>query len=187
MTDENVAANVGSNRSLTVFEPFTIDGVETERQLDKIALGALPALPVNNAVPDQRKPPFEAEVAARFEAEYAKTKTPQEQMNLINYLGESIRASSKGDDVKAAEYLSMAVDGNGTKLFENREEAMRFINRTRGFGLRGLSRKELYNLRRKKNRRAIFFNTVNKTLPPEEITKKDGRYYVDTHPLPYQF
>lgn len=187
MTDENVAANVGSNRSLTVFEPVTIDGVETERQLDKIALGALPALPVNNTIPDQRKQPLESEVVARFASEYAKTKTPQEQMNLINYLGESIRASSKGDDVKAAEYLSMAVDGNGTKLFENREEAMRFINRTRGFGLRGLSRSELYNLRKKKNRRAIFFNTVNKTLPPEEITKKDGRYYVDTHPLPYQF
>lgn len=159
----------------------------TGGQPDLIGLGAIPALPINNAIPDLSKPPLESEVVARFGAEYAKTKTPQEQLNLINYLGESIRASAKGDDVRAAEMLSMAVDANGTKLFENREEAMRFINRTRGFGLRGLSRKELYNLRRKKNRRAIFFNTVNKTLPPEEITKKDGRYYVDTHPLPYQF
>lgn len=165
---------------------MTDENVVTEHQLDKIALGALPALPVNTVL-DQRKQPLESEVVERFASEYAKTKTPQEQMNLINYLGESIRASSKGDDVKAAEYLSMAVDANGTKLFENREEAMRFINRTRGFGLRGLSRSELYNLRRKKNRRAIFLNTVNKTLPPEEITQKDGRYYVDTHPLPYQF
>lgn len=173
--------------SVVVIDPNAIDGGDSGRQLDQIGLGALPALPVNNTIPDQRKQPLESEVVARFASEYAKTKTPQEQMNLINYLGESIRASSKGDDVKAAEYLSMAVDGNGTKLFENREEALRFINRTRGFGLRGLSRSELYNLRRKKNRRAIFFNTVNKTLPPEEITKKDGRYYVDTHPLPYQF
>ena len=187
MIDGSAPTYVGSNKNIDVFEPITIDGVETERQLDKIALGALPALPVNNVIPDKTKPPLETEVVAKFASEYAKTKTPQEQMNLINYLGESIRASANGDDVKAAEYLSMAVDGNGTKLFENREEAMRFINRTRGFGLRGLSRRELYNLRRKKNRRAIFLNTVNKTLPPEEITKKDGRYYVDTHPLPCQF
>lgn len=187
MTDVSVPTNAGLNKSITVFEPITIDNGDSGRQLDPIGIGALPVLPINGDIPDQRKPPLESEVVARFATEYEKTKTPQEQMNLINYLGESIRASSKGDDVKAAEYLSMATDANGTKLFENREEALRFINRTRGFGLRGWSRSELYNLRRKKNRRAIFFNTVNKTLPPEEITKKDGRYYVDTHPLPYQF
>lgn len=187
MTDESVDTKIVPNRSLITIEPITIEEGDSGRQLDRIGLGALSALPINDTIPDKRKPPLESEVVTRFASEYAKTKTPQEQMNLINYLGESIRASSKGDDVKAAEYLSMATDGNGTRLFENREEAMRFINRVRGFGLRGLSRHELYNLRRKKSRKAIFFNTVNKTLPPEEITKKDGRYYVDTHPLPYQF
>ena len=187
MTDERVATNVGSNGSVVLVDPNAIDGAGSGRELDLIGLGALSALPVNDAIPDRSKPPLEAEMVTKFGEEYAKTKTPLEQMNLISYLGESIRASSKGDDVAAAEYLSMVSDGNGTKLFENREEALRFINRTRGFGLRGLSRNELYNLRRKKNRRAIFFNTVNKTLPPEEITEKNGRYYVDTHPLPYQF
>lgn len=159
----------------------------TGGQLDVINLGAVPSLPVSDAVPDKTKQPLEAEVIWKLVPEYGKTKTAEEQLNLINYLGETIRASSRGDDDKAAEYLSMMKDGNGVKLFENKEEAIRFINRTRNFGLRGMSRKEFYNLRRKKSRRAIFLNTVNKTLPPEEITKIDGRYYVDTHPLPYLF
>lgn len=160
---------------------------DSGKELDLINLGAVPTLPVSDAVPDKTKQPLEADVIGRLVPEYAKTKTPEEQMNLINYLGETIRASAQGDDNKVAEYLSMMKDGNGTKLFENKEEAIRFINRTRNFGLRGMSRKELYRQRRKKSRRAIFLNTVNKTLPPEEITKIDGRYYVDTHPLPYLF
>ena len=176
MSDERSLVSVGVG-----------NGRDSNSQLDLINLGAVPALPVSDAIPDQTKQPLESEVIGRLVPEYGKTKTPEEQMNLINYLGETIRASARGDDDKAAEYLSMMKDGNGVKLFENKEEAIRFINRTRNFGLRGLSRKELYSLRRKKNRRAIFLNTVNKTLPPEEITKIDGRYYVDTHPLPYQF
>lgn len=169
----NITGNVGSESQ--------------GNQLDTIGLGALPALPISNVVPDQTKQPLSAEVIERAIPEYAKTKTAEEQTNMINQIAESIRASSRGDDVRAAEALSMMTDAKGTKLFESKEEAMRFINRTRNFGLRGLSRSELYNVRRRKNRRAIFFNTVNKTLPPEEVTEKDGRYYVDMHPLPYLF
>lgn len=164
-----------------------IDKNDSQSQVDQIGLGALPALPISNVVPDQTKQPLAAEVIERVIPEYAKTKTAEEQTNWINQIGESIRASARGDDNRAAEALSMMKDANGTKLFESKEEAMRFIKRTRNFGLRGLSRSELYNMRRKKNRRAIFLNTVNKTLPPEEITEKDGRYYVDMHPLPYLF
>lgn len=184
---EGHTVNIGSNGSVVGIGPNPIDGGDSSGQLDRIALGALPALPIPDVVPDQTKQPLVAEVFERVIPEYAKTKTAEEQTNVISQLSETIRASARGDDVGAAEALSRMTDAKGTRLFESKEEAMRFINRTRNFGLRGLSRSELYNLRRKKNRRAIFLNTVNKTLPPEEISEKDGRYYVDKHPLPYLF
>lgn len=163
-----------------------IDGT---RELDMIANGMISPLPIERIPqPDQSQPQVEATVIKHMIPEYEKTNTIQEQNGFINALSGTIKNLAKDQDVEAAEYMSMLKDSNGTKLFENREEAMRFISRIRGAGgLKGLSRKELYNLRRKKNRRAIFLNTVNKTLPPEEITKVDGRYYVDTHPLPYMF
>lgn len=154
--------------------------------LDTINLGAIQALPVEQ--PDLTKPSVAAEAIGSMVSEYGGTKTIQEQNNFIENLTGMLKNLAKDQDVQAAEYMSMMKDANGTKLFENREEAMRFISRIRGLGgYKRLSRRELYNLRRKKNHRAIFLNTVNKTLPPEEITKIDGRYYVDTHPLPYLF
>lgn len=163
--------------------------IDVSSGVDIIANGMISPLPIEKIPqPDQSQPQVEATVIKNMIPAYEKTNTIQEQNGFINALSGTIKNLAKDQDVEAAEYMSMLKDSNGTKLFENREEAMRFISRIRGMGgLKGLSRRELYNLRRKKNRRAIFLNTVNKTLPPEEITKVDGRYYVDTHPLPYMF
>lgn len=77
--------------------------------------------------------------------------------------------------------LSEMKDGKGVKLFESKEEVIRFLSRARG--LRG----NVKNNNKGKNRRAIFLNTSNHILPPEEITEKNERLYVDKHPLAYQF
>ena len=98
----------------------------------------------------------------------------------------TIKATTNGELDKAAEIMSTMKDANGIKLFENKEEALRFISRTRGLGgSRGLSRAELRRMRKNKNSKAIILNTVGKVLPP--IVERDGRYYVDTHPLEYPF
>lgn len=167
--------------------PTPIDvALEHPGTLDTINLGAINTMPVER--PDLTKQSVGAEAIGRMVVDYSGTKTIQEQNNFIGNLTGMLKNLAKDQDVQAADYMSMMKDANGTKLFENREEAMRFISRIRGLnGFRGLSRRELYNLRRKKSRRAIFLNTVNKTLPPEEITKVDGRYYVDKHPLPYLY
>lgn len=157
--------------------------------VDTIALGTMSPLPIGSSqIYDPSKQRAALESIRRMPQEYPLAKTYDEQSSFISNAVGAIGALNHEDLPKAAEYLSQMVDSNGTKLFESREEAMRFVERTRGMrGWRGLSRRELYDLRRRRNRRAIFFNTVNKTLPPEEVTKIDSRYYVDMHPLPYLF
>lgn len=177
------------NPNASPVSQVSLTPIDVSSGVDTIGLGAISPLPIERIPqPDQSQPQVEATVIKNMIPAYEKTNTIQEQNGFINALSGTIKNLAKDQDVEAAEYMSMLKDSNGTKLFENREEAMRFISRIRGAGgLRALSRRELYNLRRKKNRRAIFLNTVNKTLPPEEITKVDGRYYVDKHPLPYLF
>lgn len=178
-----------SNHDAPAISHVSSTPIDEIKDLDTIALGTVSPLPIGSSqIYDPSKQQVALETLRRMPQEYQLTKTFDEQGNFISNAVGAIAALNHEDLPKAAEYLSQMVDSNGTKLFENREEAMRFVERTRGMrGWRGLSRRELYDLRRRKNRRAIFFNTVNKTLPPEEITKIDGRYYVDMHPLPYLF
>lgn len=153
-------------------------------------LGTGNALPINESVqapqPDNAQQPVGAEAYPILAAQLKQSKDYSEVSQVLNALTSTIKATANGEIDKAAEIMSTMKDANGIKLFENKEEALRFISRTRGLGgSRYLTREELRRMRRRKNRRAIILNTVGKVLPP--IVESDGRYYVDTHPLEYPF
>ena len=159
--------------------------------IEHAALGTGSALPINGDVqmpqPDNAQQPVGADAYQILSAQLRKSKDYSEVSQVLNALTSTIKATVDGDLVKASEIMSTMKDANGTKLFENQEEAMRFISRTRGLGgSRYLTRDELRRMRRRKNRRAIILNTVGKVLPPP-IVESDGRYYVDMHPLEYPF
>lgn len=159
--------------------------------IDNATLGTGNALPIDRNVqmpqPDNSQQPVGAEAYPILAAQLRQSKDYSEVSQVLNALTSTIKATVDGDLVKASEIMATMKDANGTKLFENQEEAMRFISRTRGLGgSRYLTRDELRRMRRRKNRRAIILNTVGKVLPPP-IVERDGRYYVDTHPLEYPF
>ena len=154
-------------------------------------LGTGQTLPINGNAqvpqPDNTQQPVGADAYVMLTSQLRKAKDYSEVSQVLNALTGTIKATADGDLDKASEIMSTMKDGNGIRLFENKEEAFRFIARTRGLGgSRGLTREELRRMRRRKNRRAIILNTVGKVLPPP-IVESDGRYYVDTHPLEYQF
>lgn len=154
-------------------------------------LGTGNALPINASAtmpqPDNVQQPVGADAYPILAAQLRKSKDYGEVSQVLNALTSTIKATVDGDLDKASEIMSTMKDGNGIRLFENKEEALRFIARTRGLGgYRGLTREELRRMRRRKNRRAIILNTVGKVLPPP-IVESDGRYYVDMHPLEYPF
>lgn len=153
-------------------------------------LGTGNALPLNASAtmpqPDNAQQPVGADAYPILAAQLKQSKDYSEVSQVLNALTSTIKATANGELDKAAEIMSTMKDANGTRLFENKEEALRFISRTRGLGgSRYLTREELRRMRRRKNRRAIILNTVGKVLPP--IVERDGRYYVDTHPLEYPF
>lgn len=159
--------------------------------LNGAGLGADPVLPINEKVqvpqPDNAQQTVGAEAYPILAQQLRQSKDYSEVSQVLNALTSTIKATADGDLDKASEIMSTMKDGNGIRLFENKEEALRFIARTRGLGgYRGLAREELRRMRRRKNRRAIILNTVGKVLPPP-IVERDGRYYVDTHPLEYPF
>lgn len=172
--------------------------VPIENRIDNLAehisdvgLGTGNALPINENVqvpqPDNAQQPVGAEAYPILVAQLKQSKDYSEVSQVLNALTSTIKATANGELDKAADIMSTMKDANGTKLFENKEEALRFISRTRGLGgSRYLTREELRRMRRRKNRRAIILNTVGKVLPPP-IVESDGRYYVDTHPLEYPF
>lgn len=154
-------------------------------------LGADRVLPINGNAqmpqPDNAQQPVGADAYVVLASQLRQAKDYSEVSQVLNALTGTIKATVDGDIDKASEIMSTMKDGNGIRLFENKEEALRFIARTRGLGgSRGLTREELRRLRRRKNRSAIILNTVGKVLPPP-IVESDGRYYVDMHPLEYPF
>ena len=181
---------------MTEIVPVGNDSIENRidnlaNTIDGIALGTGQALPINGNAqvpqPDNTQQPVGADAYVVLSSQLKQAKDYSEVSQVLNALTGTIKATANGELDKAAELMSTMKDGNGIRLFENKEEAFRFISRTRGLGgSRGLTREELRRLRRRKNRRAIILNTVGKVLPPP-IVERDGRYYVDTHPLEYQF
>lgn len=158
--------------------------------INDAGLGTGPTLPINGNVeipqPNNAQQPVGAEAYPIIASQLRQSKDYGEVSQVLNTLTSTIKATANGELDKAAEIMSTMKDGNGIKLFENKEEALRFISRTRGLGgSRGLSRAELRKMRKNKNSKAIILNTVGKVLPP--IVERDGRYYVDTHPLEYPF
>lgn len=154
-------------------------------------LGSEQALPITGdaTIPqaDNTQQPVGAEAYPIIAAQLRQAKDYSDVSQVLNALTSTIKATANGELDKAAEIMSTMKDGNGIRLFENKEEALRFISRTRGLGgSRGLTREELRRMRKRKNRRAIILNTVGKVLPPP-IVESDGRYYVDMHPLEYPF
>lgn len=172
--------------------------VPIEKRIDNLAetindvgMGTGQVLPINKAaeIPqaDNTQQPVGAEAYPILAAQLRQAKDYSDVSQVLNALTSTIKATANGELDKAAEIMSTMKDANGIRLFENKEEALRFISRTRGLGgARGLTRDELRRMRRRKNRRAIILNTVGKVLPPP-IVESDGRYYVDTHPLEYPF
>lgn len=172
--------------------------VPIEKRIDNLAekindagMGLGQALPINSDAqipqPDNTQQPVGADAYVVLASQLKQAKDYSDVSQVLNALTSTIKATANGELDKAAEIMSTMKDGNGIRLFENKEEALRFISRTRGLGgSRGLTRDELRRLRRQKNRRAIILNTVGKVLPPP-IIERDGRYYVDTHPLEYPF
>lgn len=172
--------------------------VPIENRIDNLAehingagLGSDQALPItgNPQIPqtDNTQQPVGADAYVVLASQLKQSKDYSDVSQVLNALTGTIKATANGELDKAADIMSTMKDGNGIRLFENKEEALRFISRTRGLGgSRGLTREELRRLRRRKNRRAIILNTVGKVLPPP-IVESDGRYYVDTHPLEYPF
>lgn len=159
--------------------------------IDSATLGTGKALPINGDAqvpqPDNAQQSVGAEAYPILAAQLRKSRDYSEVSQVLNALTSTIKATANGELDKAAVIMSTMKDANGTRLFENKEEALRFISRTRGLGgSRYLARDELRRMRRRKNRRAIILNTVGKVLPPP-IVESDGRYYVDTHPLEYPF
>lgn len=159
--------------------------------MNDAGLGSSQVLPINRNVqmpqPDNAQQPVGAEAYSILAAQLRQSKDYSEVSQVLNALTSTIKATANGELDKAADIMSTMKDANGINLFENKEEALRFVSRTRGLGgFRGLTREELRRMRRRKNRRAIILNTVGKVLPPP-IVERDGRYYVDTHPLEYQF
>ena len=154
-------------------------------------LGSEPTLPLNASatIPqaDNAQQPVGADAYVILASQLKQSKDYSDVSQVLNALTSTIKATANGELDKAADIMSTMKDANGTRLFENKEEALRFISRTRGLGgSRYLTREELRRMRRRKNRRAIILNTVGKVLPPP-IVESDGRYYVDTHPLEYPF
>lgn len=154
-------------------------------------LGTGQTLPIDENAqvpqPDNAQQSVGAEAYPILAAQLKQSKDYSEVSQVLNALTSTIKATANGELDKAAEIMATMKDANGTRLFENKEEALRFISRTRGLGgSRYLTREELRRMRRRKNRRAIILNTVGKVLPPP-IVESDGRYYVDTHPLEYPF
>lgn len=176
--------------------PIENDSIENRidasiNNLYDAGLGTGNALPINGSVqmpqPDNAQQPVGADAYPILAAQLKQSKDYSEVSQVLNALTSTIKATANGELDKAAEIMSTMKDANGTRLFENKEEALRFISRTRGLGgSRYLTREELRRMRRRKNRRAIILNTVGKVLPPP-IVESDGRYYVDTHPLEYPF
>lgn len=172
--------------------------VPIENRIDNLAehingagLGSDQALPItgNPQIPqaDNTQQPVGADAYVVLASQLKQSKDYSDVSQVLNALTGTIKATANGELDKAADIMSTMKDGNGIRLFENKEEALRFISRTRGLGgSRGLTREELRRMRRRKNRRAIILNTVGKVLPPP-IVESDGRYYVDTHPLEYPF
>lgn len=159
--------------------------------LNAAGLGSDGTLPLNASATmpqaDTTQQPVGADAYVVLSSQLRKAKDYGEVSQVVNALTSTIKATVDGDLNKASEIMATMKDANGTKLFENQEEALRFISRTRGLGgSRYLTREELRRMRRRKNRRAIILNTVGKVLPPP-IVESDGRYYVDTHPLEYPF
>lgn len=174
--------------ALATIEP-RIDNLA--EHISDAGLGTGSALPINASVPipqaDNTQQPVGAEAYPIIAAQLRQAKDYSDVSQVLNALTSTIKATANGELDKAAEIMSTMKDGNGIRLFENKEEALRFISRTRGLGgSRGLTREELRRMRRRKNRRAIILNTVGKVLPPP-IVERDGRYYVDMHPLEYPF
>ena len=158
--------------------------------INDASLGTGTTLPIDETVkmpqPDNTQQTVGAEAYPIIAAQLRQSKDYSEVSQVLNALTSTIKATTNGELDKAAEIMSTMKDANGIKLFENKEEALRFISRTRGLGgSRGLSRAELRRMRKNKNSKAIILNTVGKVLPP--IVESDGRYYVDTHPLEYPF
>lgn len=159
--------------------------------MNSAGLGSDPVLPINGKIQvpqqDNAQQPVGADAYVVLSSQLSKAKDYSDVSQVLNALTSTIKATADGDFVKASEIMANMKDANGIKLFENKEEALRFISRTRGLGgSRYLTREELRRMRRRKNRRAIILNTVGKVLPPP-IVESDGRYYVDTHPLEYPF
>lgn len=181
---------------MTEIVPVENDSIEDRQDalvnaINGAGLGSDPVLPINEKVevpqPDNKQQPVGAEAYPIIAAQLRQSKDYSEVSQVLNALTSTIKATANGELDKAADIMSTMKDANGIKLFENKEEALRFISRTRGLGgSRGLSKAELRKMRKQKNRRAIILNTVGKVLPPP-IVKRDGRYYVDTHPLEYPF
>lgn len=159
--------------------------------LNGAGLGSDPVLRINENVQvpqaDNTQQSVGAEAYPMLAAQLKQSKDYSEVSQVLSALTSTIKATANGELDKAADIMSTMKDANGIKLFENKEEALRFISRTRGLGgSRGLTREEMRRMRRRRNRRAIILNTVGKVLPPP-IVERDGRYYVDTHPLEYPF
>lgn len=181
---------------MTEIVPFKNDSIENRQDaivnaLNDAGLGTGTTLPINEDVKvpqqDNTQQSVGAEAYPIIAAQLRQSKDYSEVSQVLNVLTSTIKATANGELDKAADIMSTMKDANGIKLFENKEEALRFISRTRGLGgSRYLTREELRRMRRRKNRRAIILNTVGKVLPPP-IVESDGRYYVDTHPLEYPF
>lgn len=175
--------------------PVENDSIENRQDalvnaLNGAGLGSDPVLPINETAkipqPVNAQQSVGAEAYPILVAQLKQSKDYSEVSQVLNALTSTIKATANGELDKAADIMSTMKDANGIRLFENKEEALRFISRTRGLGgSRGLSRAELRRMRKNKNSKAIILNTVGKVLPP--IVERDGRYYVDTHPLEYPF
>lgn len=114
-------------------------------------------------------------------AELRYSQSQSETNNIFNGMASVLRELPNGVDDEVANRLSQAVGPNGTKLFESKEEAARFLAMLRN--LMGGNLSTLRGSGNSEQKHAIRLNIDNKVV--SNMPRKP--FIVDTHPIPYQY
>lgn len=165
--------NVPKNSSVIVSPQGGEPGVIAEREIG-----------TQSQSPDNSDPGYQNQLKQAMTSLIAELRYSQSQSdtnNIFNGMASVLRELPNGVDDEVANRLSQAVGPNGTKLFESKEEAARFLAM-----LRNLMGGNLSTLRGSGNsdqKHAIRLNIDNKVV--SNMPRKP--FIVDTHPIPYQY
>ena len=158
---------------------LTLTGPESIADINSAAIGA--SIPASNIAGQQAQQKLTTADVEPYVKDYSQANSYDTQHTIISAIASMAPFIDPVQENGIVQLLSEMKDGKGVKLFESKEEVIRFLSRARGL------RSNVKNNNKGKNHRAIFLNTSNHILPPEEIVEKNGRLYVDKHPLEYQF